>query len=691
MPFADYTDFADCVAKNRDKDNPDAYCAAIKRKVEDGKEGFLCPQCGKPEGVAVFSVVSSHGQVIEDNGEQELYRTCLSCHHEWQEEEQMHHDFTRILKLFQKRFGEDMGREKFHHFVDINRLDVSKQYSPSTQFKESFQWVEPLITLYRQDTEAKYYKTIALNAIVSLNNNDYEDYDAMKYASKSMNYRPLNYNHDHSQWLSFPRTRADFAKADDLAVETILRIDNADLRLQKQMDHDPSIPENEWINHVSIEGRPEPWGGYHFTGLALLQKGYQLPGDPLTQIEPLFMNESIGAQVCKIMNGRIECQDATQGGDTITTKNGLEEAGWGDASWPDSCFAYLGLYHTTGNKSDRKLPYKNPDGTPDIPHVRNALARLDQTEGISAEEKARIRSMLENILKRENPDYTPPEKEEGDKNKMSRKLEDKISDDGNQTALDMIDKTLQDVIVKLEREGATKDTKIAEQASLITETMSRIHALDTETTEQKALLKTKENTIAELTKGAATFSEESTRTVEELKQQSTKSIEDLRHQSREQLQKLEDTFAVTKERLSKEISELGDKLKKSDIRCVDYQKDILDLRQERNDAVEEQHKADVRMDEARQEVKKTSEKFADMSSTINDLSKAKSTAESKMDQAIQDNRQLREDRDALKKKNDHIIVSTKKILKELYATKGIGLASTSGQLWDPDKPETWEE
>lgn len=34
-PFADYTDFADCVAKNKGKvDNPEAYCADIKRKVE---------------------------------------------------------------------------------------------------------------------------------------------------------------------------------------------------------------------------------------------------------------------------------------------------------------------------------------------------------------------------------------------------------------------------------------------------------------------------------------------------------------------------------------------------------------------------------------------------------------------------------------------------------------------------------
>ena len=43
-PFADYTDFADCVAKNQDKDDPEAYCAAIKQKAEQAMpENRVCP------------------------------------------------------------------------------------------------------------------------------------------------------------------------------------------------------------------------------------------------------------------------------------------------------------------------------------------------------------------------------------------------------------------------------------------------------------------------------------------------------------------------------------------------------------------------------------------------------------------------------------------------------------------------
>jgi len=50
-PFADYADFADCVSKNKDKGDPDAYCGYIKHKVEDKKSSRLaCKVChSKPD------------------------------------------------------------------------------------------------------------------------------------------------------------------------------------------------------------------------------------------------------------------------------------------------------------------------------------------------------------------------------------------------------------------------------------------------------------------------------------------------------------------------------------------------------------------------------------------------------------------------------------------------------------------
>lgn len=33
MPFGEYKDFEDCVRKNQDKENPEAYCAVIEKKI----------------------------------------------------------------------------------------------------------------------------------------------------------------------------------------------------------------------------------------------------------------------------------------------------------------------------------------------------------------------------------------------------------------------------------------------------------------------------------------------------------------------------------------------------------------------------------------------------------------------------------------------------------------------------------
>jgi hypothetical protein len=71
---------------------------------------------------------------------------------------------------------------------------------------------------------------------------------------------------------------------------------------------------------------------------------------------------------------------------------------------PDSSFAYIesgGTKDSEGKtepRSKRHLPYKDKDGKVDLPHTRNALARLDQTEGIPEGEKAAIRTKLEAAL-----------------------------------------------------------------------------------------------------------------------------------------------------------------------------------------------------------------------------------------------------------------------------------------------------
>src|SRR5712692_2043151 len=62
-------------------------------------------------------------------------------------------------------------------------------------------------------------------------------------------------------------------------------------------------------------------------------------------------------------------------------------------SLPDSSFAYVEPGAGT-DKSKRHLPYKDTNGKVDLPHLRNALARLDQTQ-IPAAAKAKARGKLE--------------------------------------------------------------------------------------------------------------------------------------------------------------------------------------------------------------------------------------------------------------------------------------------------------
>lgn len=70
---------------------------------------------------------------------------------------------------------------------------------------------------------------------------------------------------------------------------------------------------------------------------------------------------------------------------------------------PDSSFAYIedgGTKDKDGKttpRGKRHLPYKDADGKVDLPHVRNALARLDATQ-IPASAKPGIKKKLEDIL-----------------------------------------------------------------------------------------------------------------------------------------------------------------------------------------------------------------------------------------------------------------------------------------------------
>ena len=93
--------------------------------------------------------------------------------------------------------------------------------------------------------------------------------------------------------------------------------------------------------------------------------------------------------------------------DIVLFKRDVSKAVWTTASindLPDSAFAVISSGGTkdeggkTVPRSLRHLPYKDASGKVDLPHLRNALARLPQTD-ISAEQKASAKSKLEAAAK----------------------------------------------------------------------------------------------------------------------------------------------------------------------------------------------------------------------------------------------------------------------------------------------------
>ena len=88
----------------------------------------------------------------------------------------------------------------------------------------------------------------------------------------------------------------------------------------------------------------------------------------------------------------------------------IQEAVWSAKyvnDLPDSAFFYI----TPGGKKDasgktvlrslRKLPYKDKNGKIDLPHLRNAIARIPQAKGISAATKKRLQAKARRFLARQ--------------------------------------------------------------------------------------------------------------------------------------------------------------------------------------------------------------------------------------------------------------------------------------------------
>jgi len=317
--------------------------------------------------------------------------------------EPLHPDFQKILQQFIKRYGQEKGTQYFYAWVNKLGLDDTKPYSHS---REKFQWAQSHFRFIKQDPRAKYYKVEAAFPLSSMNRNVYTEFE-LERAARTLVGKPVNINHEGH---TLNGVTIDDAEYEDGAVESLLKVLNnaghgLGLNIQKM------IEQGEIVN-VSIEAscrrgiKTSPEGdvclGLNFTGLALLTKD-ALPGIPLTRIVPVeAIVESFHVPEVEKMKEKTEKErEATEAKWTRAYINDL----------PDSSFAVIEPAYKSGktdNKNARHLPHKDENGKIDLPHLRAALARMNQivpvTDSITADAlRAQAKRVLVPLAKKYLP------------------------------------------------------------------------------------------------------------------------------------------------------------------------------------------------------------------------------------------------------------------------------------------------
>ena len=283
--------------------------------------------------------------------------------------------------------------------AQVGSLDRSTESSlkPSQAKAESFRWVENIFQPIKEAAEeggARIWRARVLHAGVTRNNVKFTREELMK-AARSLSLRPLNINHpalglnEKARWLPYPQNMVLRAEFEDDAIEALLYISDPDVNKMIE-EGEINAVSVEWtaLRELVVDGvKPE---GVIFPALALLTKDTP-PGDPLASI----IKEEAEAPK------RVEAALRVEGVWSREYINNL----------PDEAFAVI----LPGGKKDeqgkttprslRKFPHHTKDvksgeehDTVDLPHLRNALARLPQSK-IPQRYKEQAREHLEKHAK----------------------------------------------------------------------------------------------------------------------------------------------------------------------------------------------------------------------------------------------------------------------------------------------------
>lgn len=294
-------------------------------------------------------------------------------------------DFEKIYRQFMRRYcGSaqtecDKGKGAYYGWLNKMGLDDTKPYEG---LKEAFSWLQSSFGFLRADQNARYYKVEAAFPLSSMNNYVYSEKE-LTQATRSLVGKPVTVNHVGKPLDGVSIEDAEYENG---AAEVLMRVEKSAKWLGTPITR--LIDDGEFL-HVSVEAdckrgfQIDPEGllcqGMVYTGLALLTKDV-LPGVPLTRIMPVEkLVESITLED-EIMEQKIE------------------EIEWTTAyinDLPDSAFAVIA---PDGEKDEdgktvprtlRHLPHHDAQGNLDLPHLRAALARMNQIEPANLQPEAK--------------------------------------------------------------------------------------------------------------------------------------------------------------------------------------------------------------------------------------------------------------------------------------------------------------